>query len=337
MSTNIEGKVVVITGASSGLGEAAARLLSAEGASVVLGARRTDRIQSLADELTGKGGKALALNTDVTDYDQVKRLVDAAVQTFGRVDVVGPDAAIAARAPQDRRLEPHHRREPQGRTVRHRRGAAAHEAAEVGARHQRFLGGGSQGDDELRPQGDRVTQLADPPLAPWGNFYVIVGSSGAALIGIQFVVIALIADMRKRTPADSISAFATPPVVHLGGALVVSALMSAPWHSLVPASIAVATCGVGGLGYATSVIHRARRQTTYTPVWQDWVWYALLPCSAYAALVVAAFGLGATTYTAVFVIGAAALGLLLIGIHNAWDTVTHVVVTGGHRDETRTQ
>lgn len=179
--------------------------------------------------------------------------------------------------------------------------------------------------------------MADLPLAPWGNFYVIVGSSGAALIGIQFVVIALIADMRKRTTADSISAFATPTVVHLGGALVVSALMTAPWHSLVPATIAVATCGVGGLAYATSVIHRARRQTTYTPVWEDWIWYTVLPCGAYATLVVAAGRLRATTPTVVFVIGAAALGLLLIGIHNAWDAVTHVVVTEGHRDEARTQ
>ena len=87
MSNNIEGKVVVITGASSGLGEATARVLSAQGANVVLGARRVDRIQSLADELTGSGGKALAVATDVTERDQVKPLVDAAVQTYGRVDV----------------------------------------------------------------------------------------------------------------------------------------------------------------------------------------------------------------------------------------------------------
>ena len=80
MRNNIEGKVVVITGASSGLGEASARLLSAQGASVVLGARRQDRIQSLADELTGSGSKAIAITTDVTHCEQVKRLVDAAVQ-----------------------------------------------------------------------------------------------------------------------------------------------------------------------------------------------------------------------------------------------------------------
>ncbi|MAU10283.1 MAG: oxidoreductase [Anaerolineaceae bacterium] len=99
MSNNIDGKVVVITGASSGLGEATARLLSAEGASVALGARRIDRLQSLVDELTGRGGKALAVETDVTDYDQVKRLVDAAVQTYGRIDVLINNAGIMPRAP----------------------------------------------------------------------------------------------------------------------------------------------------------------------------------------------------------------------------------------------
>ena len=94
MSQNVAGKVVVITGASSGLGQATARLLSAEGATVVLGARRADRLQSLADELTGRRGKALALATDVTDCSQVKRLVDTAVETYGRVDVMLNNAGM---------------------------------------------------------------------------------------------------------------------------------------------------------------------------------------------------------------------------------------------------
>src|SRR5256884_5873045 len=102
MSNNIEGKVVVITGASSGLGEATARHLSAQGASVVLGARRVDRLQSLANELTGRGGKALAVATDVTRCDQVKRLVDAAVQTYGRVDVMINNAGIMPHSPLER-------------------------------------------------------------------------------------------------------------------------------------------------------------------------------------------------------------------------------------------
>lgn len=94
MSNNIEGKVVVITGASSGLGEATARVLSKLGASVVLGARRADRLKSLVEELTKNGGKALAVTTDVTQSDQVKKLVDEAVQKFGRIDVIINNAGL---------------------------------------------------------------------------------------------------------------------------------------------------------------------------------------------------------------------------------------------------
>src|SRR5437773_2492578 len=102
MSNNIEGKVVVITGASSGLGEASARLLSAQGASVVLGARRVDRLQSLAGELTGNGGKAIAMATDVTHCDQVKKLVDAGVQAYGRIDVMLNNAGLMPSSPLER-------------------------------------------------------------------------------------------------------------------------------------------------------------------------------------------------------------------------------------------
>ena len=93
-SNNITGKVVVITGASSGLGEATARHLAAQGAPVVLGARRVERIQALAGELTKSGGKALAVTTDVTQRDQVQHLVDAAVQTYGRIDVIINNAGL---------------------------------------------------------------------------------------------------------------------------------------------------------------------------------------------------------------------------------------------------
>ncbi|TSD90674.1 SDR family oxidoreductase [Mycobacterium sp. KBS0706] len=102
MSSNIDGKVVVITGASSGLGEATARLLSEQGASVVLGARRADRLKALADELSWRGGKALAVVTDVADRAQVQALVDVAVQAHDRVDVMINNAGLMPQAPLER-------------------------------------------------------------------------------------------------------------------------------------------------------------------------------------------------------------------------------------------
>jgi NADP-dependent 3-hydroxy acid dehydrogenase YdfG len=102
MAQGIKDKIVVITGASSGLGDATARHLSAQGASVVLGARREDRIRSLAKELTSKGGKAIAIATDVTDCEQVKRLVDMAVKTYGRVDVMINNAGLMPQSPLER-------------------------------------------------------------------------------------------------------------------------------------------------------------------------------------------------------------------------------------------
>ncbi len=102
MSENIEGKIIVITGASSGLGEAAARMLSEQGATVVLGARRVERLQTLVDELAGKGGEAIALQTDVTDREQVQALVDAAVERYERIDVMLNNAGLMPQAPIER-------------------------------------------------------------------------------------------------------------------------------------------------------------------------------------------------------------------------------------------
>ena len=101
-NNNIEGKVVVITGASSGLGESTARHLSELGATVVLGARRVDRIDALARELTANGQPALAVQTDVTDRTQVQRLVDAAIAKFGRIDVMINNAGLMPHSPLER-------------------------------------------------------------------------------------------------------------------------------------------------------------------------------------------------------------------------------------------
>ena len=102
MDNNIEGKIVVITGASSGLGEATARHLSELGAVVVLGARRIDRIRALAQALAGSEGKAIAVQTDVTQSEQVKKLVEAAVEKYGRIDVMINNAGLMPHSPLER-------------------------------------------------------------------------------------------------------------------------------------------------------------------------------------------------------------------------------------------
>jgi NADP-dependent 3-hydroxy acid dehydrogenase YdfG len=99
MNKAIASKVVVITGASSGLGAQAARHLAEQGATVVLGARREDRIKALAEEITAKGGTALAVETDVTDRASVQNLVDTAVETYGRIDVLLNNAGVMPLSP----------------------------------------------------------------------------------------------------------------------------------------------------------------------------------------------------------------------------------------------
>ena len=93
------GKVLAITGASSGIGEATGRLLAERGAAVVLGARRTDRLDRLVDEIRAHGGRALACATDVTSRDDVAQLVARAVEEFGRLDVLVSNAGISRIGP----------------------------------------------------------------------------------------------------------------------------------------------------------------------------------------------------------------------------------------------
>jgi hypothetical protein len=167
------------------------------------------------------------------------------------------------------------------------------------------------------------------PLAAWESFYVIVGSSAAALTGLQFVVIVLAAETNAlRIPTTS--AFATPTVVHFCAALLISAVMSAPWHGLSSAGLVVGACGVAGLAYVVMVVMNLRRQTDYVPVLEDWIWHCALPFVSYAALLSAPILLRWRPRACLFMIGATALLLLFIGIHNAWDAVTYIALKRSH-------
>lgn len=163
------------------------------------------------------------------------------------------------------------------------------------------------------------------PLTEWANFYVIVGTSAAALTGLQFVVITLIAGTQTRRSGSAIAAFGTPTVVHFCIALFIAAVVTAPWQSLASAAIPLGLSGVGGLGYVIIVLRRALRQTDYTPVLEDWIWHTVFPLLAYAALVIAALVLPDNPLPTLFILSAAAILLIFIGIHNAWDTVTYLI------------
>ena len=171
-------------------------------------------------------------------------------------------------------------------------------------------------------------------LASWESFYVITGSSGAALTGLQFVVITLGAEM-NRGNEEANRAFGTPTIVHFCAVLFIAAVLSAPWPSLAGVAVVLGLCGVAGLLYAAVIIRTVRRQTIYKPVLDDWVWHFTLPPIAYAILLVAALILQSTPTVSLFVVAGTVLLLLFVGIHNAWDSVTFIALSLRQQQERR--
>jgi hypothetical protein len=173
------------------------------------------------------------------------------------------------------------------------------------------------------------------PLAGWANFFVIVGSSAGALIGLQFVVMALVADVASRSSEQQQKqagdAFATPTIVHFGTVLLLSAVLSAPWTDIGGPVLIVTATGICGFFYSLLVTRRMRRQTAYQPVFEDWLFHALLPLTAYGILAASGYEAYFHSHGSIFGIGAAALALLFTGIHNAWDAASYHVFVARRR------
>ena len=163
-------------------------------------------------------------------------------------------------------------------------------------------------------------------LTSWQNFYTIIGSAAAALTGLMFVAITLITSVGGRRSSGTTATFGTPTVVHFCAALLVSAVLSAPWSMLWNVGLLLALAGLGGVIYAIIILRRAFHQTDYKPVLEDWIWHTILPFVAYIALLIASIMLLSNPVPALFIIGAVVVLLLFIGIHNAWDTVTYVAI-----------
>src|SRR5262249_11114476 len=118
-------------------------------------------------------------------------------------------------------------------------------------------------------------------FARWENFYVIIGSSAAALTGLQFVVVALGAE-GSHIRAQGVRAFAPPKIVPFCAVPRIPAILSAPWPIVGDAAAALGVCGLAGVAYTLLVIGHMRRQSDYAPVLEDRLWHNILPSIAYA-------------------------------------------------------
>ena len=173
-------------------------------------------------------------------------------------------------------------------------------------------------------------------LQGWENFYVIVGSSAGALIGLQFVVMTLIADLpTARVSPEAGGAFATPSVIHFGTVLFLSAVLSAPWHGIGAVATLLGMVGLSGVLYGILVLRRIRAQSAYEPVFEDWLFHLVLPIVAYALLIISAFAAHGHARSGLFMVAGTSLLLLFIGIHNAWDTVMYQVFILKHEQAKR--
>ena len=174
-------------------------------------------------------------------------------------------------------------------------------------------------------------------LAGWDSFYVIVGSAAGALIGLQFVVMTLIAERPPLRAADAGAAFATPTVIHFSSALLLSALLRVPFQSIITAAALWGLIGLAGFAYAVIVSRRMRVQTVYVPEFEDWLFHAALPLLAYSMLALSALAAPSHAHDALFGVGAATLLLLFIGIHNAWDNIAYHVFINKPDTDTKSE
>ena len=171
-------------------------------------------------------------------------------------------------------------------------------------------------------------------LGKWDSFYVIIGSAAGALIGLQFVVMTLLAQRPPMRAAETGAAFSTPTVVHFSVVLLLSALLRAPWESKTSVIALCGAIGIAGVIYALLTAIRIRRQTLYTPDIEDRLFHFLVPLGAYVALAGSAIAALSYEREALFGFGGATLLLLFCGIHNAWDaTAYHVLVNRPRQDK----
>jgi len=163
-------------------------------------------------------------------------------------------------------------------------------------------------------------------LAAWNSFYVMIGSSAAALTGLMFVVISLVRTNGGTPSEGGIAAFSTPTVLHFSCALFIAAVMAAPFRAALPIAVLIGIAGLAGTVFCWRVAWRSARLDSYKPDADDWTWHVALPTLAYLALVAGAIMLVSGVDGALDAPAAGVTLLIFIGIHNAWDVVTFLAL-----------
>jgi hypothetical protein len=175
-----------------------------------------------------------------------------------------------------------------------------------------------------------------PLLSNWHDFYMMIGTAAATLTGLMFVATSLAAGAERRasTLDAGISAFNTPTVVHFGSVLLISGILSAPWQAFSGVRFLLGLLGLAVVIYLIIVRRRMRQIPHYQTPLKDWLWYIAFPLLVYIVLIIAAIALPANPALTLYVISAAMLVLLFLGIHNAWDLVTFFALARSEAENT---
>jgi hypothetical protein len=175
-----------------------------------------------------------------------------------------------------------------------------------------------------------ATHLA---LGGWSNFYVVMGSASAALTGLMFVVVTLIARRATGSSHDTYHAFGTPIVVHFTFVLMMAGVLTMPGHTNWSAAACAGLLSLAGTGYLAVSAVLMRRQNEYQPDAEDWFWYLVAPAIVYVACAIASLSIPWHPAGALYGIAAAVMVQLFIGIHNAWDTAAYIAVESARESE----
>ena len=179
-------------------------------------------------------------------------------------------------------------------------------------------------------------------LTDWQSFYVLLGSSAAALTGLTFVVVTISAERGDLTGSAStrltgLRVFITPTAVHFSAALWLSGLMCIPGQTPASLEVLLTVTGLGGLVYWATLLSRLLdRAFDYKPFVSDWIWNFVLPVIGYLGLTVTGFMFPHRPAASLYAVGGVVLLLLFVGIHNAWDVVVWITTERhAHRERQR--